>query len=72
MSLVVVSISDVDDIGDVFAKLGLFVATVTIGIILLHVIFLPMILFFTTRRNPYAYIVSIGKAWMIGFAATST
>ncbi|KAJ8313454.1 hypothetical protein KUTeg_008995 [Tegillarca granosa] len=71
-SLVIVSISDVDDIGDVFEKLGLFVATVTIGIILLHVVFLPLILFLTTRRNPYAYIVSIGKAWMIGFAATST
>ncbi|XP_048730939.2 excitatory amino acid transporter-like [Ostrea edulis] len=71
-SLIAASIAGTRDISGTFASLGLFVATVTIGIVLHQAIFLPLILFLTTRRNPYTYFISIGRAWLIAFAATST
>nr|XP_022336994.1 excitatory amino acid transporter-like [Crassostrea virginica]XP_022336995.1 excitatory amino acid transporter-like [Crassostrea virginica] len=71
-SLIAASIASTRDVTGTFSSLGLFVLTVTIGIVLHQALFIPMILFLITRRNPFTYFISIGRAWLIGFAATST
>lgn len=71
-SLIAASIAGTRDVTGTFSSLGLFVLTVTLGIVLHQALFLPLIFFLTTRRNPYTYFLSIGRAWLIGFAATST
>ena len=71
-SLIAKAIVQIDDIGFMFRQLGMFVLTVTTGIVLLHLVFLPLVLFITTRRNPFKYILSIYRAWLIAFASTST
>ncbi|XP_062575549.1 excitatory amino acid transporter-like [Saccostrea cucullata] len=71
-SLIAASIASTRDISSTFSSLALFLLTVTIGIVLHQALFLPLILFITTRRNPYTYFISVGRAWLIGFAATST
>ena len=71
-SLIAASIASTRDVTGTFSSLGLFVLTVTIGIVLHQALFIPLILFLITRRNPFTYFISIGRAWLIGFAATST
>lgn len=71
-SLIAASIAGTRDVTGTFSSLGLFVLTVTLGIVLHQALFLPLIFFLTTRGNPYTYFLSIGRAWLIGFAATST
>lgn len=71
-SLIAVSIASIKDIGPVFEQLGMFVATVTVGIVMQQLIILPLILFVLTRRNPYLFLISIIRPWMIGLATTST
>lgn len=71
-SLIAAAIAGTRDLTGTFSSLGLFVLTVTLGIVLHQALFLPLIFFLTTRRNPYTYFLSIGRAWLIGFAATST
>ncbi|XP_061178438.1 excitatory amino acid transporter-like [Saccostrea echinata] len=71
-SLIAASLASTRDISNTFSSLALFLLTVTIGIVLHQALFLPLILFLTTRRNPFIYFISVGRAWLIGFAATST
>ncbi|KAL5971595.1 Excitatory amino acid transporter, partial [Taenia solium] len=60
----------VDDIADSFAKLGLFVATVVVGIAVLAVVEV-LFYFVCTRKNPFVPIKHMAKAWFIVFATTS-
>ncbi|KAK7090118.1 excitatory amino acid transporter 1-like [Littorina saxatilis] len=71
-SLIAVSIAGVADISSTFSQLGKFVLTVSVGILLHQFIILPAILFVTTRRNPFLFLVSIVRPVTIGFASTST
>lgn len=60
----------VDDIGESFAKLGIFVATVVVGIAVLAVIEV-LFYFACTRKNPFVPIKHMARAWFIVFATTS-
>ena len=71
-SLIAVSIAGVADIGSTFSQLGMFVVAVSVGILVHQFLILPAILFATTRRNPFIYLVTIFRPAMIGFASTST
>ncbi|CAC5415175.1 SLC1A2 [Mytilus coruscus] len=71
-SLIAVSMAGITDISTVFAQLGMFVLTVTTGIAIHQLVFLPLVLFILTRRNPYLYLITLVKPWMIGLATTST
>lgn len=71
-SLIAVSIAGIQDITVVFEQLGMFVLAVTAGIVIHQFIFLPLLLITLTRRNPFAYLISMARVWMLTFAATST
>ncbi|KAH9286961.1 Excitatory amino acid transporter 2 [Echinococcus granulosus] len=60
----------VDDIKGNFAKLGIFVATVVVGIAVLAV-FEVLFYFACTRKNPFTPIRHLSRAWFIVFATTS-
>lgn len=71
-SLIAVSIANMTTIGSVFEQLGMFVVTVTLGIVIQQLIILPLLLFVFTRRNPYLFLITIARPWMMGLATTST
>ncbi|KAL3846710.1 hypothetical protein ACJMK2_017677 [Sinanodonta woodiana] len=72
ISLISVAIAGTTDIVGVFGSMGMLVATVAVAIVIQQLIVLPAILFAFTKRNPYAFLLSIARPWMIGFASTST
>lgn len=72
ISLIAVSIAGIADVQNVFAQLGMFILTVTVGIVVQQLLLMPLIFFVFTRKNPYAFLLSIARPWMIAFAATST
>ncbi|XP_046381640.1 excitatory amino acid transporter-like [Haliotis rufescens] len=71
-SLIAVSVAGVSNITGTFSQLGMFVVAVTVGILFHSFVVLPAILFALTRRNPYAYLLTIIRPCLIGFASTST
>uniref|UniRef100_A0A8W8IG80 Amino acid transporter n=1 Tax=Magallana gigas TaxID=29159 RepID=A0A8W8IG80_MAGGI len=71
-SLIASSIAGTRDVTGTFSNLGLFVVTVTLGIILHQMLFMPLIYFLTIRRNPFTFFITVGRAWLIGFASGSS
>ncbi|KAL3846709.1 hypothetical protein ACJMK2_017676 [Sinanodonta woodiana] len=71
-SLIAVSVASVADVRNVFSQLGMFIACVTIGIAIHQIVMMPFALFIFTRRNPFTFLMSIARPWMIAFASTST
>lgn len=72
ISLIAVSIASIESIEEVFAQLGLFIVAITIGIVFQQLVLMSGIYFAFTRKNPYKYLISIARPWMIAFASTST
>ena len=72
ISLIAVSIASVEDVEKIFSQLGMFIAAITVGILIQQLVVLSAIFFAFTRKNPYAFLLSIAKPWMISFASTST
>jgi len=72
ISLIGVSIASIASVQEVFAQLGLFIAAITVGIVVQQLVVMSAIFFLFTRRNPYKFLLTIARPWMIAFAATST
>ncbi|KAL4220663.1 Solute carrier 1 (high affinity aspartate glutamate transporter) [Mactra antiquata] len=72
ISLIAVSIASIDDVGGVFAQLGLFIAAITFGIVIQQLVIMSGLYLLFTRKNPYKFLLTIARPWMIAFAATST
>nr|VZI37211.1 unnamed protein product [Spirometra erinaceieuropaei] len=64
------AIIKVDDIAGTFAKLGLFIATVIVGIAVLFILTL-IVYVIGSRKNPFTVIPHLMQAWFLGFATTS-
>lgn len=64
------AVMDVDDIGETFSKVGMFVVTVTAGIAILFILCL-LIYLAVTLRNPFKFLPRTLKSWFISFATTS-
>ncbi|XP_064600954.1 excitatory amino acid transporter-like [Liolophura sinensis] len=71
-SLITVSLAGIENLEQTFVQLGLFVLTVFVGIVIHQLVFIALILFVLAHRNPYRYLLSISRGWMLAFAATST
>ncbi|XP_041347973.1 excitatory amino acid transporter 1-like [Gigantopelta aegis] len=71
-SLIASAIAGITDITEAFSRLGLFVLTILVGLLIYSLIVLPLILFVLTRRNPFAFIVSIVRACLMAFATSSS
>lgn len=54
--LILAKFLEMEDILDVFGKLGMYLLTVSLGIFIHGFIFLPLIYFAFTRKNPFVFI----------------
>ena len=57
---------------DLIVQLGKYSAAVVLGLAIHGVVFLPLILFFLTRRNPFTYLMHMAKALLTAFATASS
>jgi Na+/H+-dicarboxylate symporter len=60
------------DIGELIGGLGLYVATVLIGLAVHAVLVLPLILWMLGRRSPLPYAVNMGPALLTAFSTASS
>lgn len=72
ISLIAVSIASIENVERIFSQLGMFIAAITVGILVQQLIVQSGIYFAFTRKNPYKFLFTIAKPWMIAFASTST
>jgi len=70
--LILAKFMEMDDIVDVFSKLGLYLATVSIGIFIQGFIILPAIYFTFTRKNPLKFIGYMGPAILTALGTSSS
>lgn len=61
-----------EDLAEVFGKLGLYFAVVVSGIVFHGVIVLPAIYFLLTRKNPYTFLLNMGQAIATAFGTSSS
>ncbi|XP_058811171.1 excitatory amino acid transporter 1-like [Topomyia yanbarensis] len=72
LSLIMAKFLEMDDIAEVFSKLGLYFAVVVFGIIFHGVVVLPLIYFLLTRKNPYIFLANMGQAVATAFGTSSS
>ncbi|CAH1734579.1 unnamed protein product [Chironomus riparius] len=70
--LILAKFLEMDDIVDVFSKLGLYVVTVASGIFIQGFIFLPALYFGFTRKNPFKFLGQIGPAILTAIGTSSS
>lgn len=71
-SLTVSQILEMDDLNVVVGKLGLFLLTVSGGLIFQGVIILPVIYYLFTKQNPYIFMIGMGQAIATAFGTASS
>lgn len=69
--LIVSQIIEMDNLNVVAGKLGLYLLTVTGGILFHGFVILPIIFYVFTRQNPYVFIVGMGQAIVTAFGTAS-
>lgn len=69
--LTVSEILHMDDMSVVFGKLGLYLMTTVVGILLHGFVVLPLTYYVFTRQNPYVFIVGMGQAIITAFGTGS-
>ncbi|XP_052784564.1 excitatory amino acid transporter-like isoform X2 [Mya arenaria] len=72
LSLILATFASLDDVGAVFRELSLFIGAVIVALVVQQVIVLPLILFLTTRNNPFVHLKNIGRPWIIAFSTASS
>nr|XP_019563270.2 excitatory amino acid transporter 3-like [Aedes albopictus] len=72
LSLIMAKFLEMEDLAEVFNKLGLYFAVVTCGIIFHGLVTLPVIYFIFTRKNPYTFLANMGQALATAFGASSS
>lgn len=72
LSLIMAKFLEMDDIADVFNKLGLYFAVVSCGLFFHGAVTLPLIYFIFTRKNPYPFLANMGQALTTAFGASSS
>lgn len=70
--LVLSKIMEMDNMLDVFAKLGIYFLTVAGGITFHGFVILPSIYFFLTRKNPFKFIANMAQALATAFGTSSS
>lgn len=72
LSLIMAKFLEMEDLAEVFNKLGMYFAVVTCGIIFHGLVTLPLIYFIFTRKNPYTFLANMGQALATAFGASSS
>lgn len=70
--LILAKFLEMDDILDVFAKLGMYLVTVSLGIFIHGFIFLPLIYFAFTRKNPIIFMGHMVPAMLTALGTSSS
>lgn len=71
MFLIATKILEIDDLSETMQQLGMYFATVLVGLTLHGFIVLPLIFFIFTRSNPFSYIINMGQAIATAFGTSS-
>ncbi|XP_050403240.2 excitatory amino acid transporter [Patella vulgata] len=71
-SLIAVSIAAANQLEETFASLGYFVLTVTTGVVIHQLVFIPILYLVFMRKNPFRFIGTLAKPWLTGFAPPSS
>ncbi|XP_052785215.1 excitatory amino acid transporter 2-like isoform X2 [Mya arenaria] len=72
LSLILVAVAGLSDVAVIFSDLGIFIAAVTVALVIQQLVVMPLVLFGLTRRNPYGHMMGISRPWLIAFASAST
>lgn len=70
--LILAKFLEMDDILDVFTKLGMYLGTVSAGIFIHGFVFLPLIFFIITRKNPFIFIGHMMPAILTALGTSSS
>jgi Na+/H+-dicarboxylate symporter len=70
--LILAKFLEMEDIGELFSKVGLYLGTIAIGMFLQGFVFLPIVYFGFTRKNPFKFIGNIGPAILTAFGTSSS
>lgn len=70
--LILAKFLEMDDIVDIFARLGMYMVTVSLGIFIHGFIFLPLIYFAFTRKNPFKFIGHMSPAIFTALGTSSS
>lgn len=71
MFLISAKILEIKDFGEMMGQLGLYFATVMVGLLLHGFVVLPLFYFIVTKRNPIAYVINMGQAVATAFGTAS-
>lgn len=69
--LIVSQMVEMESLNVLAGKLGLYLCTVTFGILFHGFVILPAIYFFFTRKNPYTFLSGMGQAIATAFGTAS-
>lgn len=61
----------IKDLEVVARQLGMYMITVIVGLIIHGGIFLPLIYFLVTRKNPFSFFAGIFQAWITALGTAS-
>uniref|UniRef100_A0A182T5S8 Amino acid transporter n=1 Tax=Anopheles maculatus TaxID=74869 RepID=A0A182T5S8_9DIPT len=70
--LIASKILEIEDLGDMFSKLGLYFAVVAGGILFHGFVVLSLLFFLFTRKNPLRFIANMGQALATAFGTSSS
>uniref|UniRef100_A0A182J3T4 Amino acid transporter n=1 Tax=Anopheles atroparvus TaxID=41427 RepID=A0A182J3T4_ANOAO len=70
--LIAAKLLEIEDLGDMFGKLGLYFAVVAGGILFHGFVVLSLLFFLFTRRNPVRFIANMGQALATAFGTSSS
>ena len=69
--MIAARVAEMEDVLLSMQKLGMFIATVSIGLIIHTLVVLPIVYFAVTRKNPYVFIKGLRDALMTAFGIAS-
>ncbi|EAT34674.1 AAEL013111-PA [Aedes aegypti] len=70
--LITAKLLEMEDLGAVFGKLGLYFAVVAGGIVFHGFVILPLLFFLFTRKNPVKFVANMGQAIATAFGTSSS